>query len=94
VFEPTALRVGDTLDAFLPRKPTINKIPSGIEIEGVEYLAVTDLTKEQKEENLTVQDVVILGEVTANRTPILYTTLIAVCNRDILRGDNSAFLVV
>jgi len=62
VFEPTALRVGDTLDAFLPRKPTINKIPSGIEIEGVEYLAVADLTKEQKEENLTVQDVVILGE--------------------------------
>lgn len=93
VFEPTTLRVGDTLDAFLPRKPTINKIPSGIEIEGVEYLAVADLTKEQKEEK-TVQDVVILGEVTANRTSILYTTLITVCNRDILRGDNSAFLVV
>lgn len=63
VFEPTTLRVGDTLDAFLPEKPTINKTQSGIQIEGVEYLAVSDLSEEQKE-GKTVQDVVILGEVT------------------------------
>lgn len=63
VFEPTTLRVGDTLDAFLPEKPMINKTQSGIQIEGVEYLAVSDLSEEQKE-GKTVQDVVILGEVT------------------------------
>ena len=74
VFEPTALRVGDTLDAFLPEKPTINKTPSGIEIEGIEYLAVADLTEEQKE-GKTVQDVVILGEVMVHRAPILSSYL-------------------
>lgn len=62
-FEPTTLRVGDTLDAFLPEKPTIKETLSGVEIEGVEYLAVADLSEEQKE-GKTVQDVVLLGEVT------------------------------
>ena len=62
VFEPTTLRVGDTLDAFLPEKPTIKETLSGVEIEGVEYLAVSDLTEEEKE-GKTVQDVVLLGEV-------------------------------
>lgn len=70
MFEPTVLRVGDALDAFLPRKPTINKTPSGIEIEGIEYLAVADLAEEQKE-GRTVHDVLIFGEVTVNRTSIL-----------------------
>ena len=74
VFGPTMVRVGDALDAFLPGKPTINKTPSGIEIEGIEYLAVADLTEEQKE-GKTVQDVLILGEVTVNRTSILPTCL-------------------
>ena len=69
-FEPTALRVGDTLDAFLPEKPTINETLSGVEIEGVEYLASTDLSEEQKE-GKTVHDVVLLGEVTTDLTPIL-----------------------
>ena len=62
VFEPTTLRVGNTLDAFLPEKPTIKETLSGVEIEGVEYLAVADLTEEQKE-GKTVHDVVLLGEV-------------------------------
>ena len=62
VFDSTTLRVGDSLDAFLPEKSIINKTQSGIEIEGIEYLAFADLTEEQKEEK-TVQDVIILGEV-------------------------------
>ena len=66
VFEPTALQVGGALDAFLPEKPKINETPSGVEIEGVEYLAADDLTEEQKE-GKTVQDVVILGKVTIHR---------------------------
>jgi hypothetical protein len=63
VFEPTALGVGGALGAFLPEKPKIDETPSGVEIEGVEYLAAADLTDEQKE-GKTVQDVVILGKVT------------------------------
>ena len=63
VFEPTALHVGNPLDAFLPKKPVIEKTSSGIEIEGVEYLAAADLTEDQKE-GKTVHDVIILGEVT------------------------------
>lgn len=59
------LPIGDTLDAFLPKKPTIDKTPSGVEINGIEYLATADLTEEQKE-GKTVQDVVILGEVTVH----------------------------
>jgi hypothetical protein len=74
VFESPTLRVGHTLDAFLPEKPTINKTPSGIEIEGIEYLAVADLTEEQKEGE-TVQDVLILGEVAVNRPLILPSCL-------------------
>lgn len=66
VFDSTTLRVGDSLDAFLPEKPIINKTPSGIEIEGIEYLALADLTEEQKE-GKTVQDVIILGEVIVYR---------------------------
>ena len=92
VFEPTALRVGDTLDAFLPEKPTINNTPSGIEIEGVKYLAVADLTEEQKEGKM-VQDVIIVGEVTVDRAPIILFVLMTECNRDIPLGDNFAFLV-
>jgi hypothetical protein len=68
VFEPTALRVGDTLHAFLPAKPTIKETLSGVEIEGVEYLAVAGLSEEQKE-GKTVQDVVVLGEVTIYQAP-------------------------
>jgi hypothetical protein len=64
VFGPTTLRVGDSLDAFLPEKPEIKETLSGIEIEGVEYLAATDLTEEQKQ-GKTVRDVVIFGEVMA-----------------------------
>jgi hypothetical protein len=93
VFEPTALRVGDTLSAFLPDKPTINKTSSGIEIEGIEYLAVADLTEEQKGGKM-VQDLVILGEVTIDRVPILSSYSWPLAHRDIPRGDNSAFLVV
>jgi hypothetical protein len=69
VFESPKLPIGDTLHAFLPRRPTINKTPSGIEIEGVEYLAAADLTEEQKERE-AVQDVVILGEVTVHGVPV------------------------
>lgn len=64
------IRVGHTLDAFLPEKPTVNNTPSGIEIEGVEYLAVADLTEEQKE-GKTAQDVILVGEVTVDQAPIL-----------------------
>lgn len=92
VFEPTTLRVGDAMNAFLPKKPTIKKTPSGVEIEGVQYFAVADLTEEQKE-GKTVQDVLILGEVTVGRAPILPSYLQPGAYRDIPRGDNSAFLV-
>ena len=70
VFGSTTLRVGDTLDAFLPEKPTITETLSGVEIEGVEYLAAADLSEEQKK-GKTVQDVVILGEVIIYRASIL-----------------------
>jgi len=63
VFESATLPVGDTLDAFLPEKPTIKETLSGVEIEGVEYLAVADLSEGQKE-GKTLKDVVLLGEVT------------------------------
>lgn len=66
LFEPTTLRVGAALNAFLPEKPAIKQTPSGVEIEGVEYLAAADLSEEQKEGN-AVQDVVILGEVKIHR---------------------------
>jgi len=69
VFEPTILPVGDTLHAFLPEKPTIKETLSGVEVEGVEYLAVADLSEEQKE-GKTVQDVVLLGEVTIYQAPL------------------------
>jgi len=69
-FEPTTLPVGDTLDAFLPEKPTITETLSGVDIDGVEYLAVTDLSEEQKE-GKTVHDVILLGEVTIYQTPTL-----------------------
>lgn len=89
VFEPTTLRVGDTLNAFLPEKPTIKKTPSGVEIEGVEYLAVADLSEEQKE-GKTVQDVVLLGEVNNDLpNPSLVVLLIAGFNRGIPHGDSS-----
>ena len=73
VFEPTTLRVGDTLRAFLPENPTIKKTLSGVEIEGVEYLAVADLSEEQKE-GKTVRDVVLLGEVMIYRAPLSPTS--------------------
>jgi len=62
VFESTTLPIGETLDAFLPEKPTIKVTLSGVKIEGVEYLAVADLSEEQKE-GKTIQDVILLGEV-------------------------------
>ena len=71
VFEPTTLCAGDPLDAFLPEKPTIEETLSGVEIEGVEYLAAADLSEEQKE-GKTVQDMVLLGEVTVSRASIYH----------------------
>jgi len=69
-FEPTTLHVGDTLDAFLPEKPTITETLSGVNIDGVEYLAATDLSEEQKE-GKTVYDVILLGEVTIYQVPTI-----------------------
>jgi hypothetical protein len=74
VFEPTTLLVGDALNAFLPEKPAVKETLSGVEIEGVEYLAVADLSEEQKE-GKPVQDVVLLGEVTIYRAPSLMPCL-------------------
>ena len=88
VFEPTTLRVGDTLHAFLPEKPKIKKTLSGVEIDGVEYLAVADLSEEQKE-GKTVRDVVLLGEVMIYRVPLSPVLLIAGFNRGIPHGDSS-----
>lgn len=69
-FGPPTLRVGGTLHAFLPEKLTITEKLSGIEIEGVEYLAVANLSEEQKE-GKTVQDVIVLGEVKIYQVLIL-----------------------
>jgi len=88
VFEPSTLRIGNTLHAFLPEKPKIKETLSGVEIDGVEYLAVADLSEEQKE-GKTVQDVVLLGEVMIHRVPLSPALLIAEFNRDIHHGDNS-----
>lgn len=94
VFEPSTLRVGDTLDAFLPEKPTIKETLSGVEIEGVEYLAATDLSDEQKE-GRTVQDVVLLGEVTSPNSDLgVFLMIELIIVRDIPRGDNFVFSVV
>jgi hypothetical protein len=73
-FEPTGLRVGSALDAFLPEKPTIEETPSGIEIEGVEYLAAAELTEVQKEGKI-VHDVIIFGQVTVYRAQISFACL-------------------
>lgn len=79
--------MGDTLDAFLPEKPTIKTTLSGVEIEGVEYLAVSDLTEEEKE-GKRVQDVILLGEVRHSPPSQGSALLIVRSNRDIRRGDN------
>ena len=86
LFEPTTLRVGVALDAFLPEKPAIKNTLSGVEIEGTEYLAAADLSEEQKEGNV-VQDVVILGEVIIHRA--LASTLMP-CLRS---GSIGSFIV-
>ena len=88
-FEPTALRVGEPLDAFLPKKPTIKKTLSGVEIEGVEYLAVAGLSEQQKEGKM-VRDVVLIGEVViSRRSQILSPSLMSGFHRDIHLGGNS-----
>lgn len=88
-FEPTTLRVGKALYAFLPEKPTIKETSSGVEIDGVEYLAVADLSEEQKK-GKTVQDVVLLGEVSNDLTnPGLIAPLTSGFIRDIHLGDSS-----
>jgi hypothetical protein len=93
VFEPTTLRVGDPLDVFLPKRPTIKETLSGVEIDGVEYLTVADLSGEQKE-GKTAQDVVLLGEVIIYRASVVAHAHSWVYNRDIPRGDNSVSSVV
>ena len=82
------------MDAFLPEKPTIKETLSGVEIEGVEYLAATDLSDEQKE-GRTVQDVVLLGEVTSPNSDLgVFLMIELIIVRDIPRGDNFVFSVV
>jgi len=88
VFEPPTLRVGEALEAFLPGNPTIKETPLGVEIEGVEYLAVAGLSEEQKE-GKTARDVVLLGEVMIYGTQILSPRLCLKSSRDIHLGDNS-----
>ena len=92
-FELPALCLGDTLDAFLPKKPRITETLSGIEIGGVQYLAAADLSEKQKD-GKTVQDVIVLGEVTIFRTSALNALLIPGFNRDTPHGGNSVSSVV
>ena len=92
MFEPTTLHVGEAPGAFLPENPTIKETLSGVEIEGVEYLAVAGLSEEQRE-GKTVRDVVLLGEVTVYETQVLSSRLCLGFSRDIHLGDNSASLV-